>query len=147
MYSLSQLSTPLNQLWRRGSKAPLDPTCTSNEHPQDSYGIRSSLYAHLRERNICSCCGNSDPLFLAHGWKECPYMPHNKKIIPSADKPPVSPLAMSSEKKQMSSFPVLFNGSYLGRTSPVNPGISMHTMYSFSSRINPAGPSSAPVIK
>ena len=44
--------------------------------------------------------------------------PHN------ADTPPV--LALSSETKQLSSFPVhvAFNGSYTGRTSLANPGTS-----------------------
>ena len=90
---------------------------------------------------MCSCCGGCDKLFPAHNWKECPYMPYNKKVVPSADQPPVSPIAKSLEAKKLSSFPVAFNGSYSGRISPANPGSSMHQMYSFSSCIKPTEPS------
>ena len=65
------------------------------ELPQGASGFRSSIYTQLRDKNMCSCCGGSDPLFPDHTWKECPYMPYNKKVIPSADQPPVSPIAKS----------------------------------------------------
>ena len=56
-------------------------------------------------------------------------MPYNRKVIPSADKPYVSPLAMSSEMKKLSSFPVAFNGSYTGRTSPVVDVVYYYLVY------------------
>ena len=93
------------------------------EHPHGAYVLRSSLFSLLREKNICTCCGDCDPLFPSHNWKECPYMPYRKSPH-NADTPPV--LALSSETKQLSSFPVhvAFNGSYPGRTSLANPGTS-----------------------
>ena len=110
------------------------------EHPPEVSALRSSLYSKLREKNMCSCCGDADPLFPDHDWKECPYMPYNKQIIPRVDKPPVSPLSV----KKLTSFPVAFNASYTGRTSPVHPGSSLHTIFSYSSCINSAEPLSAP---
>ena len=110
------------------------------EHPPEVSALRSLLYSKLREKNMCSCCGDADPLFPDHDWKECPYMPYNKQVIPRVDKPPVSPLSV----KKLTSFPVAFNASYTGRTSPVHPGSSLHTIFSYSSCLNPAEPLSAP---
>ena len=97
------------------------------EHPHGASVLRSSLFSLLREKNICTCCGDCDPLFPSHNWKECPYMPY-RKTPHNADNPPV--IALSSETKQLSSFPVAFNGSYTGRTmeAPV-PALSHMTSY------------------
>ena len=91
------------------------------EHPHGVFAIRKSLFHLLREKNICTCCGDCDPLFPSHNWKACPYMPYNKKTVPHADNPPVSPIATSSASKTLSSFPVTFNPSYTGR-SMAHPG-------------------------